>query len=45
MATAAKSGLCGIAIEAGGALVFEPGEVGRAADAAGLFVIAIPVKA
>lgn len=45
VAAAAKSGLSGIAVEAGGALVFEPGEVGRDADAAGLFVVAVPVTA
>ncbi len=41
---AAKSGLRGIAVEAGGALMFEPDELARAADAAGVFVIAIPVN-
>ena len=40
---AAKSGLRGIAIETGGALVFEPDEVSRIADAAGLFVVGITV--
>lgn len=35
------AGLRGIAIEAGGALVFQPDEVIRSADAAGVFVVAI----
>jgi len=40
---AAEAGLAGIAIEAGGALVLGRDEVVRAADAAGLFVIGVPV--
>lgn len=42
---AAKSGLRGIAVEAGGALMLEPEELAREADAAGVFVVAIPVSA
>ncbi len=45
IAAAAGAGLRGIAVEAGGALVFEPERVGREADAAGLFVVAVPVPA
>ncbi len=42
---AAKSGLRGIAVEAGGALMLEPEELAREADAAGMFVVASPVTA
>lgn len=42
---AAKSGLRGIAVEVGGALMFEPDELARQADAAGVFVVAIPLSA
>ncbi len=45
VAAAAKSGLRGIAVEAGGALVFAADDLARDADEAGLFVIAIPVTA
>jgi hypothetical protein len=38
---AVAAGLCGIAIEAGGALIVDRGDVMRAADAAGLFVVGI----
>jgi len=40
---AAEAGLAGIAVEAGGALVLAQDELVRAADAAGLFVIGVPV--
>jgi lipid-A-disaccharide synthase len=40
---AAAAGLSGIAVEAGGALVIDPQAVGRAADAAGLFVVGVTV--
>ena len=40
---AARAGLRGIAIEAGGALIIDQSAVVRAADAAGLFVIGIAV--
>ncbi len=43
VAAAAKAGLEGIAVEAGGALVVDRDAVVRAADAAGLFVIGIAV--
>ena len=36
-----KAGLAGIAVEAGGSIVVDRAEVGRAADAAGLFVVGI----
>ena len=39
---AAASGLAGIAIEAGGAIVFDRSEVARLADEAGMFVYAFP---
>jgi DUF1009 family protein len=45
VAVAAQSGLRGIAVEAGGALVFEPEKTARDADAAGIFVVAVPVAA
>lgn len=38
---AARAGLAGIAVEAGGALVVDPDAVARAADDAGLFVIGV----
>ncbi|MCC7271276.1 MAG: UDP-2,3-diacylglucosamine diphosphatase LpxI [Alphaproteobacteria bacterium] len=41
VAGAAAAGLAGIAVEAGGALVIDRGEVAAAADAAGLFVVGI----
>lgn len=40
---AASAGLSGIAVEAGGALVFDRDEVVRLADAAGLFVVGVMV--
>ncbi len=40
---ASQAGLRGIAVEAGGALVVDRDAVVRAADASGLFVIAIAV--
>lgn len=40
---AAKAGLRGIAIEAGGALVLDAEELAARADAAGLFVVGVPV--
>lgn len=40
---AAAAGLAGIALEAGGSLVIDRGEVARAADAAGLFVVGVKV--
>ena len=39
-----RAGLCGIAVEAGGALVVERSEVVAAADALGLFVLGVPVE-
>ena len=36
-----KAGLAGIAVEAGGSIVVDRAEVGRAADAVGLFVVGI----
>jgi hypothetical protein len=39
---AAEAGLAGIAIEAGGAIVFDRDEVARLADANGMFVYAFP---
>ena len=39
---AAASGLAGIAIEAGGAIVFDRSEVARLADEVGMFVYAFP---
>jgi hypothetical protein len=44
VANAARAGLNGIAIEAGGALVLDRAEVARQADAAGLFVIGIACR-
>jgi DUF1009 family protein len=41
---AARAGLAGIAVEAGGALVIDRMEVARRADAAGLFVIGIACR-
>jgi hypothetical protein len=41
--TATKAGLAGIAIEAGGALVIDREALVKAADAAGLFVIGVPL--
>ena len=41
---AARAGLKGIAVEAGGALIAEADEVARAADEAGLFVVGVPLK-
>jgi UDP-2,3-diacylglucosamine hydrolase len=41
---AARAGLAGIAVEAGAALVLDPGEVARRADAAGLFVVGVPAR-
>jgi hypothetical protein len=41
---AAESGLRGIAVQAGGALVFERDEVVRLADDAGLFVVGVTVS-
>ncbi len=38
---AARAGLAGIAVEAGGALVLDADEVARRADAAGLFVVGV----
>jgi len=38
---AAESGLCGIAVEAGVALILDRAEVARTADAAGLFVVGV----
>ena len=43
VAAAAKAGLDGIAVEAGGALVVDREAVVRAADAAGLFVVGVAV--
>lgn len=43
VAAAAKAGLEGIAVEAGGALVVDRDALVAAADAAGMFVIGIPV--
>lgn len=43
IAMAERSGLRGIAVEAGGTLVFEPERVVRQADAAGIFLTAIAV--
>ena len=40
---AGAAGLSGLAVEAGGALVIDPQAVGRAADAAGLFVVGVKV--
>jgi len=40
---AAAAGLCGIAVEAGGALVIDRAAVARAADEAGLFVVGVEV--
>lgn len=40
---AAAAGLAGIALEAGGSLVIDRGEVAMAADAAGLFVVGVKV--
>uniref|UniRef100_UPI0035B277CE UDP-2,3-diacylglucosamine diphosphatase LpxI domain-containing protein n=1 Tax=Stella sp. TaxID=2912054 RepID=UPI0035B277CE len=42
VAAAARAGLAGIAVEAGGALVVDRAAVAAAADAAGLFVIGVP---
>ncbi|MCE9651424.1 MAG: UDP-2,3-diacylglucosamine diphosphatase LpxI [Parvibaculum sp.] len=39
---AAAAGLAGIAVEAGGAIIADTGEVARAADALGLFVLGFP---
>jgi hypothetical protein len=39
---AARAGLAGIAVEAGGALVMDREGLVRAADEAGLFIIALP---
>lgn len=44
VAAAAAAGLRGIAVEAGGALVIDRDRLARAADDAGLFVIAIAVE-
>lgn len=41
---AARAGLAGIAVEAGGALVVDRAEVARRADAAGLFVVGIACR-
>jgi DUF1009 family protein len=41
VAGAARAGLAGIAVTAGGTIVAEPAEVGAAADAAGIFVAGI----
>jgi hypothetical protein len=41
--TAAKAGLRGIALEAGGSLIIDRGAVARAADEAGLFVVGVAV--
>jgi UDP-2,3-diacylglucosamine hydrolase len=38
---AARAGLAGIAVEAGGALVLDPAELARRADLAGLFVVGV----
>lgn len=40
---AAAAGLCGIAVEAGGALVMDGDAVGAAADAEGLFVVGVAI--
>ncbi len=42
---AAAAGLAGIAVEAGGALILDRQGVAEAADAAGLFVVALPKSA
>lgn len=44
VAAAAKAGLAGIAVEAGGALVIDRAAVVRAADEAGLFVVGVRVE-
>ncbi len=41
---AARAGLAGIAVEAGGALVLDPDEVALRADAAGLFVVGVGME-
>ncbi len=42
VANAAAAGLAGIALEAGGALIVDRGEVAAAADEAGLFLVGVP---
>ena len=44
VANAARVGLAGIAVEAGGALVLDPHEIARRADAAGLFVVGVTAE-
>jgi DUF1009 family protein len=44
VANAARAGLRGIAVEAGGALVVDRAEVARLADAAGLFVVGVACR-
>lgn len=41
VAAAARAGLAGVAVEAGGTLIADAAEVGRLADAAGLFVFGV----
>ena len=42
--TAAACGLCGVAIEAGGALIVDAEAVARAADRLGIFVLGVAVR-
>jgi len=44
IANAARSGLRGVAVEAGGALVIDRAEVARRAEAAGIFVVGIACR-